>query len=65
LHTAVHGTADIPRLGWADPYGAHTIKKDANNDPDGRLTTFTKYDTFAPITEVIHLKDFSALDPKT
>jgi hypothetical protein len=47
------------RLGWADPYPSHAREYDNNNEQDGRLTIFTKYDTFAKITKVMHLKDFA------
>jgi hypothetical protein len=50
------------RLGWADPYGRHARKYDENNEQDGRLTIFTKYDAFAQITKVMHLKDFASFD---
>ena len=50
------------RLGWADPYPSHAREYDDNNKQDGRLTIFTKYDTFAKITKVMHLKDFASFD---
>jgi hypothetical protein len=50
------------RLGWADPYASHARKHDDNNEADGKLTIFTKYDTFAKITKVMHLKDFASFD---
>jgi hypothetical protein len=52
------------RLGWADPYPSHARGYDDNNEQDGRLTIFTKYDTFAKITKVMHLKDFASFDGK-
>jgi hypothetical protein len=50
------------RLGWADPYASHARKYDDNNEADGKLTIFTKYDTFAKITKVMHLKGFASFN---
>jgi len=50
------------RLGWADPYASHARKYDDNNEADGRLTIFTKYDSFAKITKVMHLKGFASFN---
>lgn len=51
------------RLGWADPYGRHARDYNkTNNEADGRLTIFTKYDTFHKITKVMHLKNFASFD---